>query len=185
MKKIFVQSITLLLIFLFSCSGPSSLYNFDAELSSDLASSKTTNLKVNIPRGWFTADDNRSEKIDLWLIKDDYSSTISFIRINPDKETMQELGENNIKKIQDYSKLNNQLAHGDKFIDLLKNEFFELNGRKFEVYQFAGKEFLYRVAVFFYKSNFFECIASVKPGPNQEEISKIFTVQNAVLQSIK
>lgn len=185
MKKIFVQSITLLLIFLFSCSGPSSLYNFDAELTSDLAFSKTTDLKVNIPRGWFTADDNSDEKIDLWLIKDDYSSTISFIRINPDKETMQELKGNGIKKIKDYSKLNNRLAHRDKFIDLLKDEYFELNGRKFEVYQFAGSKNLHRVAVFKYQNVFYECIASIKQGIQPEEITNIFATQNSVLQSIK
>lgn len=175
----------LLLIFLYSCSGPSSLYNFDAELTSDIAVSRTTELKVNIPRGWFTAEDNENEKIDLWLIKDDYSATISFVRINFDEETLKELRKNKLKKIKEYSLLNNQLVYRDKFVDLLKNESFELDDREIEVYQFAGSKNLYRVAVFKYQNVFYECTASLKPGLNKEEISKIFAVQNAVLQSIK
>lgn len=185
MKKNFVRLIIFFFIFLFSCSGPSSLYNFDFPLTSDVSVSRTTELQVNIPRGWFTAEDNKDEKIDLWLIKDDYSATISFVRINPDEETLNSSSQNALKKIKEYSKLNNQLAHRDKFIDLLKNESFEVNDMDMEVYQFAGSKYLYRVVVIPYKNVYYECSASIVPGQSKEEITKVFTTQNSVLQSIK
>ena len=153
-KKIILLLASLSLLF-FSCSGPSSLYNFDAVLSSDLASSQTTSLKVSIPHGWFTAQDNKDNKIDLWLIKDDYSATISFLKINPDQATIKNLSRDGLNKIKEYSKLNSKLAHRTSFIDLLKNENFELNGRKFTSYQFAGSNNLYRVVVLSYEDQYY------------------------------
>jgi len=175
----------LLSTLLFSCAGPASFYKFDSKLTSDIVVSKTTDLKVNVPHGWFTAEDNENEQIDLWLIKDDYSATISFIRINPDEETLKGLRNNEIQKVEEYSRLNNQIAHREKFIDLLKNESFELDDREFELYQFAGSKYLYRTAVFKYKNVFYECTVSIKPGLSPEEIIKVFSTQNSVLQSIK
>ena len=185
MKKQFTWYAILFLTFLFSCSGPSSLYKFDTILTTDAAVSPTTGLQVNIPRGWFTAEDNQDKKIDLWLVKDDYSSTISFVRINPDEEILKGPSANVLKKIKEYSKLNNQLAHRDKFIDLVKNESFEVNDIDMEVYQFAGNKYLYRVAIFKYKNVYYECSASIMPGQSKENITKVFTTQNSVLQSIK
>lgn len=185
MKKKLVQLTIFISILLFSCSGPSSLYNFDTTLTNDVANSRTTDLQVNIPRGWFTAEDNENEEIDLWLVKDDYSATISFVRINPDEETLKGIRKSEIKTVKKYSFLNNQLAHRDKFIDLLKNESFEVGDREIEVYQYAGSKYLYRVAVLDYKRVYYECVASIKPGQSQQEIDNIFSTQNSVLQSIK
>ena len=185
MKKKLIPTVVISFIILFSCSGPSSLYKFDTELTSDKANSKTTDLSVSIPRGWFTAEDNHDKKIDLWLIKDDYSATISFVRINPDKESLTGSKRNGIKKIKEYSILNNKLIQRDKFIDLLKNETFELNDREIEVYQFTGSKYLYRTAVFPYENVYYECIASIKPDVSQENIAQIFSTQNSVLKSIK
>lgn len=178
-------AILLSFIFFFSCSGPSSLYNFDTPLTTDLAKSQTTELKVGIPKGWFSAEDNKEGKIDLWLVENDYNANVSFIRINPDEETLKKSGKNVLKKIEEFSRLNNKLAHIDKYIDLLKNEEFELNGRKFLAYQFAGSKNLYRVVVFKYKDFFYECIASIKPGQSKEDHENIYSVQNSVLYSIK
>lgn len=185
LKKQIVISTVLLLIFLFSCSGPASLYHFDFPLSSELALSKTTDLSVNVPRGWFTAEDNKDDKIDLWLVEENYAATISFIRLNPDEETKRSFGKYELQKVEDFSRLNNKIAHRDKYIDLIKNESFELNGREFRAYQFSGSKYLYRTVVFRYKNYFYECTAAVKPGQNENETLKVFSVQNSVLQSIK
>lgn len=180
--KLFLSAI---IVFFFSCAGPSSLYEVDYLLLPDLADSKTTDLKVHIPRGWFTAEDNQKEIIDLWLIKDDYKASISFFRIIPDEETLRSSIKIALPKIEEYSHLNHKIAHQNKFIDLLKNEVFEMNGREFRAYQFNGSGNLYRVVVFNYKGKYFESIASVKPGQSNETIAQIFTVQNSVLNSIK
>lgn len=180
--KLFLSAI---IVFFYSCAGPSSLYEVDYPLLPDLTESKTTDLKVHIPRGWFTAEDNRKEIIDLWLVRDDYNASISFITINPDEETIKSSAKSILQKIENYSRLNNKIAHQNKFIDLLKNEVFEMNGREFRAYQFNGSGNLYRVVVFKYKGKYFESIAAIKPGQSSETIAQIFTVQNSVLNSIK
>jgi hypothetical protein len=185
LKKKIIVLIVFTTLFFVSCSGPSSLYNFDSELTSETVSSQTTTLKVNVPKGWFSALDNKDGKIDLWLIKDDYSASISFIRVNPDKETIKEVNKAGLQKIKEYSQLNNKLAHRTSYIDLFKTENFDINGRKFTSYQFAGSNNVYRVVVFSYKDQYYECTASIKPGQTKDAQTEIYSIQNSVLQSIK
>lgn len=180
--KLFLSAI---IVFFISCAGPSSLYEVDYPLLPDLTESKTTDLKVNIPKGWFSAEDNQKEIIDLWLIRDDYNASISFITINPDEEIIKSSAKFSLKKIEEYSRLNNKIAHQNNFVDLLKNEVFELNGNEFRAYQFSGSGNLYRVVVFKYKDKFYESTAAVKPGQPNTEIKKVFSTQNSVLNSIK
>ena len=182
--KIIIPAILLML--LFSCSGSASLYESDYPLTSDAAYSESQKLTVNIPKGWFTADDNQENKSDLWLIKEDYSATISFTPIIFDEEIKDRYGNSNLSEIVNYSKLSQKLAHLNEFIDLLKNESFEMNGMKFSFYQFAGKHGnLYRVVVFEYSDHFYECIAAIKPPQSNEKKNEIFSIQNSVLNSIK
>lgn len=176
----------ILLLFLFSCSSSTSIYKSDYPLTSDIANSESQTLTVNIPKGWFTADDNQENKSDLWLVRDDYSATISFTPIIFDEEIKDRYGNSNLSEIVNYSKLSQKLAHLNKFIDLLKNESFEMNGIKFNSYQFAGKQGnLYRVVVFEYGDHFYECIAVIKPPQSAEKKNEIFSTQNSVLNSIK
>lgn len=185
MNKIKLISAILLTAFWFSCSGPASFYNFDTPLSNELAFSQTTELKVNIPKGWFTAEDNKDSKIDLWLIEENYSASISFIRIHIDEEMKKSRTENSLNRVKEFSLLNNKLAHRNNFIDLLKTENFELNGREFNAYQFAGSNYRYRVVVFGYKGNYYECVSAIKPGLTEADLINIYSIQNSVLASIK
>lgn len=185
MNKIKLILAILFTAFLFSCSGPVSFYNFDTPLSNELASSQTTELKVNIPKGWFTAEDNKDNKIDLWLVEENYSAAISFIRIHIDEEIKKSKTENSLNKVKEFSLLNNKLAHRNNFIDLLKTESFEINGREFSAYQFAGSNYRYRVVVYGYKGNYYECVAAIKPGLTEADLIKIYSIQNSVLASIK
>ncbi len=186
MKTLKLITASSILIFLFACSGSSSLYESDYPLTADISRAENESLTVNIPKGWFSAEDNKENKLDLWLIKDDYSATISFIPINLDSQTEGRYGTISLNTIVEYSKLSQKLAHMNSFIDLMKNESFEMNYMQFRAYQFAGTNAnSYRVVVFQLGDKYFECTAAVKPPQSPEKLKEIFSVQNAVLKSIK
>ena len=68
----FVFYLTLIIarISLNHCStGLSSIYSADYPLTKENAKSKSAQLTVKIPQGWFAAEDNENNLIDLWLVK--------------------------------------------------------------------------------------------------------------------
>lgn len=186
MKATKLYFIIVSLIILVSCTGTSSLYNDDYPLTTDAVKSKPGNIAVNIPKDWFSADDNKENKIDLWLIKDDYTATISFIPVNVEENDGTRFANSSLDKIKEYSKLSQKLAHLNNYIDMLKDETFELNKTKISTYQFAGKDGVaYRCALFKIGDQYYECTAAAKPPHSKEKLNEIFSAQNAVLKSIK
>lgn len=171
------------LLFLFSCGGSlSSIYDSSSPLSHETAKSKSSQLSVKIPQGWFTAEDNETKLIDLWLVKDDYSATLNFIALNLDSLTRKEIRNDELKGAAELSKTFRKAKYGKSFKGFLNEELFEINKKLFSAYEYVDdSKRTIRVVVFKYSSKFFELTAvPVKP----QDLQELFKIQNSVLTSV-
>lgn len=181
MKKL--SAIIFLLTLFYSCSTTiNSLYNFDYPLTSQKAYSKNTNISVNIPDGWFTAEENECKCIDLWLIKNDYSQSLNFTIINADDETRKNIHTNGILKLAEYSKLFVRAKSGNLFKGFFNEENFAIGKKQFYAYQYSdesGKNI--RVVLFEHNNRFYELSAI---SNNSTDYEKLWVIQNTVLTSL-
>ena len=165
-----------------SCGG-ASIYETDYPLSKEMAYSKTSNLYVNLPSGWFTAEDNECNCTDLWIVKNDYSQSITFKKINLDEAVLKEFDGNGLDKIAFYSKTFARVKLGKDFKNFSNEEVFEINGKTFAAYEYLNKNQIpVRVVVFRQYNKYYESEAIAKDGKNSVEL---FKIQNAVLSTLK
>ena len=180
MRKIFISIIGLIL---FSCSGSKPALKIPLDvLSDETVHSKTTDLSVKIPKDWFTAEDNECNCIDLWLVKNDYSASLIFRKINVDQAAQSELKENEVEKVAEYSKMFAENKVGDEFQKPGKVETFELNGKPFAEYRYkSSKDEVIRAVVFELNGQFYEMQALQKDKKNPDDM---YDIQNAVLATL-
>jgi hypothetical protein len=164
--------------------GSASMYNSDYPLTNEIVKSKTSNLTVKIPAGWFAADDNECNCIDLWLIKNDYSATLSFISLNVDSTVIkEESGKSEIETVLSISKTFKKAKYGNSLKAFTNEEFFTKDNNQFAAYEYMDSQNrITRVVVLKYNNKFYELTAvPVKDQPAQE----LYNIQNTVISSIK
>ena len=184
--RLFVFYLTLIIvaISLTNCStGLRSIYSTDYPLTNESAKSRTSQLTVKIPQGWFTAEENENNLIDLWLVKDDYSATLNFILMNIDSLTMNDIRGDEINRIVKMSQAFRKAKYGKAIKEFANQEIFEINDKKFAAYEYVdNSKRAIRVVVFTYGNKFYELSAVPIKTENPQELYKI---QNSVLDSIK
>ncbi len=84
-KRLF--SSILIAVFLFSCSSYQIFYTSELNkyLEPNRAYNYISSFSVRIPKGFFQVNDNRFYASDIWLVKKNYSETISVNKINTEK----------------------------------------------------------------------------------------------------
>jgi hypothetical protein len=176
-------SLIIVVLFIASCSSSKvSFYKLDYPLSSQIAFSKLSNLSVKIPENWFSAEDNEFKCIDLWLIKNDYTASLNFMKINFDDETLKEIEQEGITRVTDFSKVFVKAKLGKSFKSFFNDETFEINGKSFAAYQYVNSDGIsVRTIVFEHKTRYYELTAISKENGNFEEL---FRVQNSVLTTL-
>ncbi|MEW6508760.1 MAG: hypothetical protein AB1432_13550 [Bacteroidota bacterium] len=167
----------------YACSTSlNSVYKFDYPLTQQRAFSKTTNISVKIPDGWFTAEDNECKCIDLWLIRNDYKQSLNFSLIHLDEETRKNIRQYGLNKLTSYNKIFVKVKFGNSFEGLLHDEIFEINGKQFSAYEYIDKEgSRNRVVLFEHNNNFYELTAVSREHGNNEQL---WVIQNSVLTSL-
>lgn len=177
-------SFLLFTLLLNSCSSSfSSLYDSNYPLTTENAKAKTSRLTVKIPQGWFTAEDNENNLIDLWLVKDDYSAALNFISMNVDSVTMNDIRGDELNKMIRLSQTFRRAKYGKDLKEFTNQEIFEAAGRYFAAYEYVdNSKRAIRVVVFAYGNKFYELSAVPIKTENPQELYKI---QNSVLDSIK
>ncbi|KAF0152264.1 MAG: hypothetical protein FD143_1186 [Ignavibacteria bacterium] len=167
----------------FSCySSFSSIYGFDYPLTKSFAKSNSGKLNVQIPQGWFVAEDNENNTVDLWLVKEDYSATIKFIAVSLDEETTKSFSDNELIKVVELNKVLIKSKLRKSFKGFTNEELFG-NSSVFSAYQYVDeKNQQVRTVVFKLGSQFYESTAFAIKSFNPAEI---FKTQNSVLASIK
>ncbi len=170
-------------LILYTCSPSlNSIYKFDYPLTQQSAFSKTTNISVKLPEGWFTAEDNECKCIDLWLIRNDYKQSLNFTSIHVNDITRKNILQNGIEKLAALSKISVKAKLGKYFKGFFNDEVFELNGKRFSAYEYENTEgIINRVVLFEYKNNFYELTAISKETGNYEQL---WVIQNTVLTSL-
>lgn len=170
----------LILLFVTACGGGDLYINhYDELLTREKAYSKTSNIYVELPIDWFTAEDNECNCTDLWLVKKDYSASITFKKINIDDQS---LLQSEPDKIAEYNKLFLRAKIGNGFKGFSGEEIFELNGKNFSAYEYENeKDQLVRVVVFKHYDKFYECEAVTKNAAVKDDLIRI---QNAVLSTL-
>jgi hypothetical protein len=184
-RRIFCGLIGVILLSISGCGGSNaSMYNSDYPLTNELVKSRTSKLSAKIPTGWFAADDNECNCIDLWLIKNDYSATLSFISLNIDSTAVkEEASKSELEKVLSISKTFKKAKYGSSLKTFSNEEFFANEKNQFAAYEYMDSQNrLTRVVLFRYNNKYYELTAvPVKDQPSQE----LYKIQNAVLSSIK
>lgn len=173
-----------IIILVQGCSSSlSSIYESNYLLSNETAKSKTSQLTVKIPQGWFTADDNENNLTDLWLVKDDYTATLNFIPLNIDSLTMKAIYGDEINSILKFSQTFRKAKYGEAIKGFINKEKFEINKKQFAAYEYLDNhKRAIRVVVFSSGNKYYELSAIPHKTINPQELYKI---QNSVLNSIK
>ncbi len=181
----FVKKIVsiILIVLLISCGGGEATINKSMpKLSGEKAYSKTSNLYVNLPADWFVAEDNECNCIDLWLVKNDYSASISFKKINFNNPGDFENESNEVEEITKYSKAFVSAELEIQFQNLNDEKTFQLNEKIFSAYRYKNQdEYFVRTVVFKHHGKYFECEAVSQNGDTAENL---YNLQNTVLSSL-
>jgi hypothetical protein len=145
-------------------------------------------LRVLRPDGWMrTADPKNAPSILLWLVREDYSASISFAPINMDPSLYETLRKEGIDAVAKVS-LRLKDRHAEDSITVVQPiELFKVGGRVCAAYEYriASAAPVIRVVVFDTGSRFLECVlfpASVEVTPAENR--RLFEVQQTVLASI-
>ncbi len=183
MKK-YKKLILLLFLGIISCSKTEQLlYDTSYQLTNESAYSRSTQLSVKIPQGWFTAEDNDTNLIDLWLVGDNFSSQIAFkiISIHNFEDSP------DLSSILKFSKKLKMVELGNHYKEVIPDETFFINAIEFKSYQYyETNELPARVVVFKFNNKYYECTASFARRAVKEKASPtvLFKIQNSVLKSL-
>lgn len=188
----------LCLILLASCGGtPAEIttsgagagyrYAPSADMSATVVQTAVGDVVARCPNGWMeTMDLKNAPQIVLWLVKEDYSASISFTPIAMDPALYTTLKKDGLRSVAKVS-LNLKKDYAQDSLKVIQEtEYFRLNNRDFAAYEYsAGGSDVVRVVVFDTGSRFMECAVLPATSPRgAEEIHRDFVVQQSVLASM-
>lgn len=178
------SALALLSVIVISCSAAvTSIYKFDYPMTPERAESLSGNFSAAVPQGWFTAVDNECNCRDLWIVRDDYSASISFSVIYMDSLTRAQISGNELEGIADISRDFKRIKFGKNFKEYGDPENFEIDSLKCSAYKYLDENNLpVRVVVFGIKEIYFECSAN---STREISAAELFTVQNSVIASLR
>ncbi|MBR9977517.1 MAG: hypothetical protein KFH87_05465 [Bacteroidetes bacterium] len=163
-------------------------YAANATMTREPVATDDGRLRVLRPDGWMrTADPKNAPSILLWLVREDYSASISFAPINMDPTLYQTLRDEGIAAVASVS-LRLKDRHAEDSISVVQPiELFKVGGRICAAYEYrlAAADPVIRVVVFDTGTRFLECVLfpssmDVTPAENR----RLFEVQQTVLASM-
>ncbi|MDX9759188.1 MAG: hypothetical protein RBU27_08515 [Bacteroidota bacterium] len=163
-------------------------YAAGASMSSDVITTADGTLRVRRPEGWVrTSDPKHAPSILLWLVREDYSASISFTQIRIDPALYQTLARDNISAVANVSLSLKERGAEDSVTVVQPVERFKVGGRICAAYEYrlTAAAPVIRVVVFDTGSRFMEC--AMYPATETltpEENRRLFEVQQSVLASM-
>lgn len=145
-------------------------------LSLSYTRAKTSPISLQIPIGWREIYANDSTFIDLWLVSEDFKSSLSLIPLNSENK------DQSLDEWEVISKLSNKMKFNDSGVEFIDEDSIEINNRAIAVYNFKHKDHYYRVCIFNHQKKYYELTALEEKEDYHTIISDI---QNSVLASIK
>ncbi len=160
-------------------------YVNDYPMSNVAFSTRDQNLKGLVPQGWFSSrDDSLTPTLAAWLIKDDYSASISIRELFLDPITTRQVQNEGLEFLARIS----MGFHSERLTEkspAWQPTTFEMKGRKFCHYEILTKQSQSRVVVFSAGGRYYECEAQpAQPGLDEKQIKELFRIQQSVLASL-
>ena len=159
-----------------------------AEMSSTYVETATPGLAVLCPKGWKeTVDQKNAPNIVLWMVREDYTASISFIPVKMDPGLYNTLRKDGVAAVTKVSLgLKKDQAKGAVTI-LQPPERFMLKNREYGAYEYSidsGRTSI-RVVVFDTGRQFMECdMLPATPDITPAENRRLFETQQSVLASM-
>ncbi len=170
-KSFLVIAFSVLLIF--GCSG--ARYSVSKKSLKENYVSGKSGLRIKIPNGWFQAFDAGENDSDIWLVSDDYSSSIKFTLITFDSKG------NNLHNAVEISKATNKVLYGDP-VGFKNKETGNKNTLAYEILK-NGKLFSY-VIVFNINGKFYECKSEFADDLTEEKRGKVISIQKLLTDNL-
>ncbi len=167
---------------------PKYRYVASAELTQDYIASRDGTLRVLRPDGWQkTSDPENAPSILLWLVREDYSASLSFTPMQMDPALYTTLKKERIDAVARVSLSLKERYAEDSVSVVQPVELFKVGDRISAAYEYrvGAAQPVIRVVVFDTGSRFMECTlypASVEVTPAENR--RLFEVQQTVLASL-
>jgi hypothetical protein len=167
---------------------PKYRYVASAELTQDYIASQDGTLRVLRPDGWQkTSDPENAPSIVLWLVREDYSASLSFTPMQMDPALYTTLKKERIDAVARVSLSLKERNAEDSVTVVQPVELFKVGDRISAAYEYrvGAAQPVVRVVVFDTGSRFMECTlypATVEVTPAENR--RLFEVQQTVLASL-
>ncbi|MDP2208635.1 MAG: hypothetical protein Q8K98_07655 [Bacteroidota bacterium] len=175
-----------LLAILFSFCAGTPYYSYNYPLTSELVNSSDNSLNSLLPSGWFASNDNSHTKIFLfWLIKDDYSGSITLQEIHVDNSTRGRITKEGLKLLGEISNGFKKESADDYYLSK-EPELFIMNGKQYCGYEYYADNTSKRVRVVLFQigEKFYECSAIPLTGVwFDKDLREMYNAMHAFINS--
>ena len=166
---------------LLSSCAPSIPYATDYPLTQSFFRSRDNLFTGRVPVGWFSStEDSLAPALTAWLIREDFSATLTIKELRLDRLTEQRIHDDGLKLL---ATLNGALERHTKQMREVWE--YRMDGKLFCGYEFESPEAPGRVVVFSAKEKFYACTAQRVTGSwTREDFIMLFRAQQSVLGSL-
>jgi len=159
-----------------------------AEPGTLVAATEAGDITVLCPKGWMeTADPANAPNILLWLVREDYTASISFTEIRMDPVLYKRIAKDGLRAVASISLSLKKGNARDSVAVIRETEVFRMNGRDFAAYEYSvdGGKTVLRIAVFDTGARFIECALLPATSPlSAAQNRSLFEAQQTVLASM-
>ena len=184
MRKLF--GLAVLLFLLSSCSTTYLPYSYNYPLRNDAFLSRDSIFTGLVPEGWFySLEDSLAPASLAWVVKDDFTAAFSVRELFLDQLAQKRVREEGLELLANISMVS-QVEDPSRIDPENKPRVFKMREREYCGYEVTEKNIRKRVVVFSAVGKYYECTAApVKTTLPPEELTKMFTAQQAFLQSLR
>lgn len=159
-----------------------------SDLSSQTISPVSKDFSIRIPNHWIEMiDDNNAPNLILWIMKQDYSASISFSPVVMDPALYKALLRDGLKSVANVSLSMKKDRVKSAFQLIVPMEKFSFQEKEFYAYEYShdGGKTITRVVVFDSGQRFIECaMLPMKNSFTLEQIKELCATQQGVIASI-
>ncbi len=175
-----------LLSILFSFCASAPYYSYNYPLTSELVYSSDKSLNALLPYGWFATNNNSNAKLFLfWLIKEDYSGSITLQEIYLDTSIQGRIKSDGLKLLAEISNGFKKESSDDYFLSK-EPELFMMNGKEYWAYEYYADNTSKRIRVIVFQigEKFYECSAVPLTGVwFEKDLKEMYEAMHAFVNS--
>lgn len=186
-KKNSLFIILIILSFVFSSCSSISQYDASYRMTDKLSETSSSELKFNIPVGFFVPRDTNLNEFEFWLINENLNASLSLVKINIDSKAIRDIYPNRLPTLLKYSKTMRRAQFGKSYHSIGKDEIFTVGNLRCASAKIIGEnKNPIRIIIFEYRKRYYELTASTYNAKISDlEIDNLYSAQNSILASIK